>query len=145
MIPAVVTKPDHRLQWIIDGLDGLSGEDKLFFLTAIVARAEQNGVEAAAREADRLRRLAGRAEMARERDRLIREALQAIYGGMSRTAASKRLAEDLRRYVSGGWSREARLDALPPGASDARRAHHAILRANAGRPLAERRILEISA
>lgn len=76
------------------------------------------------------------------RDDCIRAALQLYAGAPS--ARAKALERDLADYLGRAWLRERELPDLPGTTSETRSALHAIARANDGRAIGWRQILNIS-
>lgn len=77
-----------------------------------------------------------------ERDAAIRAA-RSLWPATSDTAAARAIAAALSDYLGRGWSRERNLAELPEHAGPRRRALHRLARANDGRTLGYRQMLNV--
>jgi hypothetical protein len=79
----------------------------------------------------------------KRRDALTRAALQEHFPDKP-TCSARALGRALSAYASSNWPAEQHLPALPDSASPRHCALHAILRANGGKPLGWRQIVNIA-
>jgi hypothetical protein len=78
-----------------------------------------------------------------QRDAAVRDARSLFSDPHHITCAARSLSRALAGYRASNWSAEKDLPALPDSASERHVVLHAIARANGGRPLGWRRIVDI--